>query len=116
MDGQKVVKVFCHEEKSLEQFRRLNRGAAGQRRQRQYLFQHHRCRLTRNLGNISYVLCAVVGAVLALNGFAGLTLGTLVSFLTLNKNSTQPVSQISQQTNSIVMAMAGARTSLRPDG
>ena len=55
------------------------------------------------------MLCAVVGAVLALNGYLGLTLGTLVSFLTLNKNSTQPVSQISQQLNSIVMAMAGAQ-------
>lgn len=53
------------------------------------------------------MLCAVVGAVFALNGYLGLTLGTLVSFLTLNKNSTQPVSQISQQLNSIVMAMAG---------
>ena len=61
-----------------------------------------------NLGNISYVLCAVLGAVLALKGFTGLTLGTLVSFLSLNKNFTQPVTQISQQMNSIVMAMAGA--------
>ena len=62
-----------------------------------------------NLGNLSYVLCAVAGALLALGGYTGLTLGTLVSFLTLNKNATQPVSQISQQTNSIVMAMAGAQ-------
>ena len=62
-----------------------------------------------NLGNISYVLCAVVGAVLALNGYLGLTLGTLVSFLTLNKNFTHPITQISQQLNSIVMAMAGAQ-------
>ena len=61
-----------------------------------------------NLGNISYVLCAILGAVLALNGYVGLTLGTLVSFLTLNKNFTQPITQISQQMNSIVMAMAGA--------
>ena len=65
--------------------------------------------LNANLGNISYVLCAVVGAALALNGYGGLTLGALVSFLTLNKNGTQPVSQVSQQTNSIVMAMAGAK-------
>lgn len=61
-----------------------------------------------NLGNISYVLCAIVGAVLALNGYAGLTLGTLVSFLTLNKSFTQPITQLSQQMNSIVMAMTGA--------
>ena len=65
--------------------------------------------MNANIGNISYVLCAIVGAILALNGFGGLTLGMLVSFLTLNKNGTQPVSQISQQTNSIVMAMAGAQ-------
>ena len=64
--------------------------------------------INANLGNISYVLCAVVGAIMALGGYAGLTLGTLVSFLTLNKNFTQPVTQISQQMNSIVMAMAGA--------
>ena len=62
-----------------------------------------------NLGNISYVLCAIVGALLALSGYTGLTLGTLVAFLNLNKNATQPVSQISQQTSSVVMAMAGAQ-------
>ena len=66
-----------------------------------------------NIGNISYVLCAAAGAILTLNGYTGLTLGTLVSFLSLNKNSTQPVSQISQQTNSIVMAMAGAERIFR---
>ena len=62
-----------------------------------------------NLGNISYVLCAVVGALLALNGFAGLTIGTLVAFLNLNKSFTQPVTQVSQQINNIVMAAAGAQ-------
>ena len=61
-----------------------------------------------NLGHISYVLCAVLGAVIALNTHIGLTLGTLVSFLTLNKNFTMPIGQISQQLNSIVMGMAGA--------
>ena len=60
------------------------------------------------IGNLSYVLCAVVGATLAINGYVGLTLGTLVSFLTLNKSFTQPISQISQQLNSVVMALAGA--------
>ncbi len=108
MDGQKVVKVFCHEEKSLEQFRRLNRELRDSADSAN-TFSNITMPVNANLGNISYVLCAVVGAVLALNGFAGLTLGTLISFLTLNKNSTQPVSQISQQTNSIVMAMAGAQ-------
>ncbi len=108
MDGQKVVKVFCHEEKSIEQFRKLNdelRDSADKAN----TFSNLTMPINANLGNISYVLCAVVGAMLALSGYAGLTLGTLVSFLTLNKNSTQPVSQISMQTNSIVMAMAGAR-------
>ncbi len=107
MDGQKVVKVFCHEEKSLEQFRRINeelRESANLANK----FSNIMMPVNGNLGNISYVLCAVVGAVMALGGNWGLTLGTLVSFLTLNKNFTQPVTQISQQMNSIVMAMAGA--------
>lgn len=64
--------------------------------------------INANLGNISYVLCAVIGAILALKGYGGLTLGTLVSFMTLNKNFTQPITQISQQLNAIVMALAGA--------
>lgn len=108
MDGQKVVKVFCHEDKSLEQFRKLNdelRDSADKAN----TFSNISMPVNMNLGNISYVLCAVVGAIFALNGYFGLTLGTLVSFLTLNKNSTQPVSQISQQLNSIAMAMAGAQ-------
>lgn len=108
MDGQKVVKVFCHEDKSLEQFRKLNdelRDSADKAN----TFSNISMPVNMNLGNVSYVLCAVVGAIFALNGYFGLTLGTLVSFLTLNKNSTQPVSQISQQLNSIAMAMAGAQ-------
>lgn len=108
MDGQKVVKVFCHEQKAVEQFRLLNeqlRDSADKAN----TFSNITMPVNVNIGNISYVLCAVTGAVFALNGSMGLTLGTLVSFLTLNKNATQPVSQISQQTNSIVMAMAGAQ-------
>ncbi len=112
MDGQKVVKVFCHEQKSLEQFRRLNQELR-ESADKANTFSNITMPVNANIGNISYVLCAVIGAVLALNGYAGLTLGTLVSFLTLNKNSTQPVSQISQQTNSIVMAMAGAERVFR---
>ena len=81
--------------------------SCGKRRQGQHL-SNITMPVNMSLGNISYVLCAVAGAIFALNGYLGLTLGTLVSFLTLNKNSTQPVSQISQQMNSIVMAMAGA--------
>ena len=112
MDGQKVVKVFCHEQQSLEQFRRLNQELR-ESADKANTFSNITMPVNANIGNISYVLCAVIGAVLALNGYAGLTLGTLVSFLTLNKNSTQPVSQISQQTNSIVMAMAGAERVFR---
>ncbi len=108
MDGQKVVKVFCHEEKSLEQFRILN-NQLRESADKANTFSNISMPINANLGNVSYVLCAVTGAIFALSGYLGLTLGTLVSFLTLNKNSTQPVSQISQQLNSIVMAMAGAQ-------
>ena len=108
MEGQKVVKVFCHETKSVEQFRRLNQELR-ESADKANTFSNITMPVNMSLGNISYVLCAVAGAIFALNGYLGLTLGTLVSFLTLNKNSTQPVSQISQQMNSIVMAMAGAQ-------
>ena len=108
MDGQKVVKVFCQEDKSLEQFRKLN-DELRESTDKANTFSNISMPVNANLGNISYVLCAVVGAVLALNGYLGLTLGALVSFLTLNKNSTHPVSQISQQLGSISMAMAGAQ-------
>ena len=107
MEGQKVVKVFCHEEKSLEQFRVLNerlRESADKANKISNIMMP----VNANLGNISYVLCAVVGAVLALNGFSGLTVGTLVSFLSLNKSCTQPITQISQQMNNVLMALAGA--------
>ena len=112
MQGQKVVKVFCHEEKSLEQFRKLNeelRESANNANK----FANIMMPVNANLGNISYVICAVIGGVLALGGYLGLTLGTFVSFLTLNKNFTQPVTQISQQMNSIIMAMAGAERIFR---
>ncbi len=108
MEGQKVVKVFCHEEKSVEQFHRLNQELRVSA-DKANTFSNITMPVNMSLGNISYVLCAVAGALFALNGYLGLTLGTLVSFLTLNKNSTQPVSQISQQMNSIAMAMAGAQ-------
>ena len=107
MDGQKVVKVFCHEEESLEKFRQLNeelRSSADQAN----MFANILMPINANLGNLSYVICAVVGAVLALNGYVGLTIGTLVSFLTFNKSFNQPIAQVSQQLNSIVMALAGA--------
>lgn len=107
MTGQKVVKVFNHEEKAVEQFRELNdqlRDSAYQANR----FANILMPVNGNLGNISYVLCAVIGGMLAISGRLGLSIGTLVSFLTLNKNFTMPVTQISQQLNSVVMAMAGA--------
>ncbi|MDO4293190.1 MAG: ABC transporter ATP-binding protein, partial [Eubacteriales bacterium] len=108
MSGQKVVKVFCHENESLEKFRELNeslRSSADNANK----FANILMPVNANLGNISYVLCAVVGAAMALTGFGGLTLGGLVSYLSLNKNFTQPITQVSQQLNSVAMAMAGAR-------
>ena len=107
MEGQKVVKVFCHEQESLEQFKQINnklRESANNANR----IANITMPINGNIGNISYVLCALVGGVLALSGFSGLTIGTLVAFLSLNKSFTQPVTQISQQISSIVMAMAGA--------
>ena len=108
MDGQKVVKVFCHEAQALEGFRQRNRKLF-ESADKANAFGNITMPVNANLGNISYVLCAVVGALLALGGAFPLTLGTLISFLTLNKNATQPLIQISQQVNFVVMAMAGAQ-------
>ena len=111
MEGQKVVKVFNHEEKNLEEFRRINdelRVSADNANK----FANILMPVSANLGNISYVLCVAVGAVLSLVLGAettGLTIGTLVAFLTLNKSFSQPVIQVSQQINAVVMAMAGAK-------
>mgnify|MGYP000786959119 CR=1 FL=1 len=107
MEGQKVVKVFCHEDKSIEQFKEINnrlRESANNANKVANITMP----VNGNIGNISYVLCAIVGGILALSDFSGLTIGTLVAFLSLNKSFTQPVTQISQQVSSIVMAMAGA--------
>lgn len=111
LEGQKVVKVFNHEEKNLEEFRKINeelRVSADQANKYANILMP----VSANIGNISYVLCVAVGAVLSLvlgSETTGLTLGSLVAFLTLNKNFSQPVTQVSQQLNSIVMAMAGAQ-------
>ena len=108
LEGQKVVKVFCHEEKAKEEFNAINdelRVSAENANK----FANILMPINNNLGHISYVLCALLGAILALSGVTGLTLGTLISFLTLNKNFSQPITQISQQLNSVIMAMAGAK-------
>ena len=107
MDGQKVVKVFCHEEENFDGFKKLNNAL------RDSAYSANRIAntimpLTMAMGNLSYVLCAVVGGLLATNGYLGLTIGTLVSFLTLNKSFNQPINQVSQQSNAIIMALAGA--------
>ena len=107
MNGQKVVKVFCHEEESIDKFNEINdklfesADAANK-------FANILMPINAQLGNISYVLCTMVGGILALNGIGGFTLGGLASFLTLNKSFNMPINQVSQQFNSIVMAMAGA--------
>lgn len=107
MDGQKVVKVFCHEEKAIEEFGALNENL------RASAYNAQRIATTIMpvniaIGNLSYVLCAIAGGLLATGGYLGLTIGTLVSFLTLNKSFNQPINQVSQQANSVVMALAGA--------
>ena len=108
MEGQKVVKVFCHEERSIADFTMLNQKLR-ESTNRANAIANMSMPINANLGNISYVLCAVIGAALALGGVGGLTIGTLVAFLNLNKSFTQPVTQISQQVNSVVMATAGTR-------
>lgn len=112
MEGQKVVKVFCHEEKNIESFKELN-GKLRESANNANMISNITMPINANLGNISYVLCAVVGGVLAINGVGSLTIGTLVAFLSLNKSFTQPVTQISQQVSSIVMAAAGAERAFK---
>lgn len=107
MEGQKVVKVFCHEEESMEGFDRLNDQLFDSANNANK-FANILMPINAQLGNISYVLCAMVGGILALNGIGGFTIGGLVSFLTFSKSFSMPINQMSQQFNSIVMAMAGA--------
>ncbi len=107
--GQKVVKVFCHEEKSCEEFDRLN-DDLGEQAIAANKFANVLMPVAANIGNLLYVFVAIVGGVLALTGAGGqiLTIGAIVSFLQLTRSFTMPVSQISMQINSIVMALAGA--------
>lgn len=107
MNGQKVVKVFCHEEESIEEFNKLN-DQLFESADNANTFANVLMPINAQIGNISYVLCAMVGGILALNRIGGFTLGGLVSFLTFNKSFSQPINQVSMQLNSIVMALAGA--------
>ena len=107
MNGQKVVKVFCHEEESKEKFKELN-DRLFVSADKANTFANFLGPINAQLGNVSYVVCAIVGGVLALNGIGGFTLGGLASFLTFNKSFSMPINQISQQLNAVIMAMAGA--------
>lgn len=107
MNGQKVVKVFCHEDKNVEAFTKLNDKLCSSANNANYLVNIVGP-VNAQIGNVSYVACAIVGGVLALSGVTGLSLGSLASFLTFNKSFNMPINQISQQFNSVVMAMAGA--------
>lgn len=107
MEGQKVVKVFCHEEENISRFNELNDNLYHSADRANYLVNIVGP-VNMQLGNVSYVVCAIVGGTLALSGISGLTLGALASFLTFNKSFNMPINQVSQQFNSIVMAMAGA--------
>ncbi len=108
MEGQKVIKVFCHEKENVDRFNALNDelfhsadNANG--------FANILMPIMGNMGNLSYVLTSIVGALLAIGGVGGFTLGGLASFLQFNRSFNQPISQISQQINAIIMALAGAQ-------
>ena len=106
--GQKVVKVFCHEEKAKEIFDKKN-GELCENAIRANQYANILMPIMMNLGNLQYILIAIVGGALAVNGIGGLTLGAIASFLQLSKSFSMPISQVSQQINSVVMAMAGAK-------
>ena len=108
MNGQKVVKVFNHEAANQEAFDRMNEELY-ETADKASRYAGSLGPMNAQIGNISYVLCAMVGGALALNGFGGFTLGGLASYLTLNRSFAMPINQMSQQLNSIVMALAGAR-------
>ena len=112
MNGQKVVKVFCHEEENKENFRALNDKLFASA-DKANTFANMLGPINAQLGNISYVVCAIVGGMLALNGIGGFTLGGLASFLTFNKSFSMPINQVSQQLNAVVMALAGAERIFR---
>ncbi len=107
MSGQKVVKVFCHEEESIREFNKLNDQLFESAYQANK-YANMLAPMNAQLGNMSYVVCTIVGGILALSGVGNLTLGTLASFLNFNKSFNMPINQISMQLNAVVMALAGA--------
>lgn len=106
MEGQKVVKVFCHEEKCKQEFKELNDQLYNSVYNANQ-FANILMPVNAQIGNISYVLIAIVGGIFAINGVSGFTLGGLASFLTFNKSLNMPINQVSMQFNSIIMALAG---------
>ena len=107
MAGQKVVKVFCHEEESLERFNELN-DQLFESANNANKFANVLGPVNAQLGHLSYVICAIAGGAMVISGFGGLTIGKLASFLQFNRNFNMPINQISMQLNSCVMALAGA--------
>lgn len=107
MEGQKVVKVFCHEEETKKKFYELNNGLFDSAKNAN-IYANILMPVMANLGNINYVITLAVGSILAINGVGGLTLGALASFLQLTRSFNMPITQVSQQFNSIIMALAGA--------
>lgn len=107
MSGQKVVKVFNHEQKNVEQFTKVNDELFDSANNANKV-ANVMMPINGNLSNLSYVLCAIVGSAIALGGHFSITIGTLISFLTMNKSFNQPVTQMAMQANSIIMATAGA--------
>lgn len=108
LDGQKVVKVFCHEQAVIEEFHKVNeklRDSADKANTYANLLMP----VNANIGWISYALVAIVGAILGVNGLAGVTIGTVIAFVGLNKSFTNPITQVSQQLNFVVNAAAGAQ-------
>ena len=107
VNGEKVVKVFCHEEQAIKDFDELNEQLY-QSAFKANSFANIIGPVNQQMGNANYVIVALVGSILALNNFAGFTVGALASFLTLNRSFSMPINQVSMQFNSIIMALAGA--------
>ena len=108
LDGQKVVKVFCHEQEAMADFHKVNerlRDSTNKANRYANLLMP----INANIGWISYALVAIVGAILGINGLAGVTIGTVVTFVGLNRSFTNPITQVSQQINFVVNAAAGAQ-------
>ena len=105
--GQKVIKVFCHEDKANEEFDRLNEDLCSTATKANQ-FANILMPILANIGNLQYVMVGFVGGLLAVSGVSVISVGQIASFIVLSKSFSMPVSQISQQVNSIAMALAGA--------